>query len=178
MNLMTGVTEKASSADNQQERLSAAKLKKAYLSGFIDGEGCFYVGVVPTKYHRLGWQVICEFRVSQNPKGKNILEELKRELGCGYIKLNHPGSSRDKTWVFVVRDKGDLREKVVSFLEENPLRSGKRQDFEKFRRVLSLVQEGDHFSRSGLLRIVDIAHSMNQEKLRKYSKSFIKTSLR
>lgn len=175
---MSKVTKNASSADNQQERLFAAKLKRAYLSGFIEGEGCFYVGVVPTRYHRLGWQVICEFRVSQNPKGKIILEDIKSELGCGYIKPNHPGNPRDKTWVFMVRDKNDLGEKVIPFFKNYPLRSGKSKDLEKFENVLELIQKGKHFTNSGLLGIVDIAYSMNQKRPRKYSKSFIKASFR
>ena len=171
-------TKNASSADNQQERLLATKLKRAYLSGFIDGEGCFYVGIVPAKSNRLGWQVICEFRVSQNPKGKSILDEIKKELGCGYIKPNHPGNTRDKTLVYMVRNRNELREKVVPFFKKNPLRTGKREDLEKFVKVLKLVQKKKHFSREGILEIVDIAYSMNQKGPRKSSRSFIKNSLR
>ena len=175
---MSKVTENVSSADNQQERLSAAKLKKAYLSGFIDGEGCFYVGIVPTKFHHLGWQVICEFRVSQNPKGKMILKELKKELDCGYLKPNHPGSLRDKSWVFMVRNKDDLRAKVIPFFKENPLRTGKKDDLKKFIKVLGMVGKNHHFSKTGLLKVVDIAYSMNQKGPRRKSKSFIRASLR
>ena len=175
---MDKATENASSADNQQESLSAVKLKRAYLSGFIEGEGCFYVGVVPTKNNLLGWQVICEFRVSQNPKGKIVLKDLKEELKCGYIKPNHIRSLRDKTWVFVIRDKDDLRNKVIPFFQEYPLRGGKKKDFEKFREILKLIQKKEHFTALGLLKIVDIAYSMNQKSLRKHSRSFIKASLR
>jgi hypothetical protein len=175
---MSRATKNVTSADNQQERLIAAKLRSAYLSGFIDGEGCFYVGIVPTKFHRLGWQVICEFRVSQNPKGKAILKELKRELNCGYIKPNHPGNLRDKTWVFMVRNKNDLREKVIPFFKENPLRTGKKDDLEKFVKVLGMVENNRHFYKTGLLEIVDVAYSMNQKGPRRKSRSFIAASLK
>ncbi len=45
----------------------SGQISKEYLAGFADGEGCFYVGIVPAKTARFGWQVITEFRVSQNP---------------------------------------------------------------------------------------------------------------
>lgn len=38
------------SADNQQERLDAK-----WIIGFVDGEGCFYVGLNKQQKMTLGW---------------------------------------------------------------------------------------------------------------------------
>jgi len=65
------------------------EISNEYLAGFADGEGCFYVGIVPARTAKFGWQVITEFRVSQNPQGKKILESFRERLECGTIKPNH-----------------------------------------------------------------------------------------
>src|SRR3989338_5669753 len=96
------------SADNQQA--AGKEISNEYLAGFVDGEGCFYVGFGKRKDLPLGWQVITEFHLSQNLKGRNILEAFKDRIGCGYIKPNHPNSPRDKTWVLIVKDRRDLKE--------------------------------------------------------------------
>ncbi len=40
-------------ADNQQESLSPE-----WVVGFVDGEGCFYVGVNRQPTMKIGWQVL------------------------------------------------------------------------------------------------------------------------
>ena len=49
-------SENSSGADNQQERLSAE-----WVVGFVDGEGCFFVGINRQPSMKLGWQVLPEF---------------------------------------------------------------------------------------------------------------------
>lgn len=65
------------SADNQQ----AAKkdISDEYLSGFTDGEGCFYVGFSKRIDLPLKWQVITEFHLSQNPGGKMFLKHCNKD---------------------------------------------------------------------------------------------------
>ena len=152
-------------------------ISNEYLAGFADGEGCFYVGIVPAKTARFGWQVITEFRVSQNPQGRQILEIFCERLGCGTIKPNHRLSLIDKTFVFVVRDQQDLLSKVVPFFERHPIRSGKRIQFEKFRAVLLMIQKRKHLTRDGLAEIVEIASEMNT-RTKRYGKETILFSLK
>src|SRR4051812_3878656 len=88
-----------------------------YLYGFIDGEGCFYIGIIPSKETVSHWQVIAFFKVSQNPSGKVILDYLKKRLQAGYVKPNDTKMSSDKSLAFVVRDFPSLMTKVIPFLE-------------------------------------------------------------
>lgn len=78
-----------------------------YLAGFADGEGCFYVGVHPTTNVTLGLQVIPEFHVSQNGERISVLQLFVEVLGCGAIKRNASTTSRDKTYVLVVKRHND-----------------------------------------------------------------------
>ena len=153
------------------------KISNEYLAGFADGEGCFYVGIVPAKTTKFGWQIIVEFRVSQNPQGKRILEAFRERLGCGTIKPNHRLSLTDKTFVFVVRDQSELLGKVVPFFDRYPIRSDKRIQFEKFKRVLLIIRERKHLTREGFAQVVEIASEMNTG-AKRYSKERILSSLK
>lgn len=146
------------------------KISDDYLRGFVDGEGMFYVGVVPSSETKSGWQVIYFFKVSQNPSGKFVLDFLKKRLDCGYIKQNSKADLTDKSLAFVVRDFRDLVEKVIPFFDKKLFI--KRKNFEKFKKVLEIVKEGKHLSKEGLAQILDLAYSMNTQK-RKFSKEYI-----
>jgi hypothetical protein len=65
-----------------------------YLFGLIDGEGMFHVGIVPSPFTRLGWQVIYLFKVAQNPIGEPVLRSLQERLGCGTISPNAKAEAR------------------------------------------------------------------------------------
>ena len=139
------------------------KVSDDYLIGFIEGEGMFYIGIVPSSETKTGWQVIYFFKVSQNPSGKVVLDYLKKKLGCGYIKLNYKGDqSRDKSLAYVVRDLPSLKNKVIPFMERKLI--VKRKSFEYFKRVIELVEKKAHFKKEGMKQILDIAYRMNTGK--------------
>lgn len=135
-----------------------------YLIGFVEGEGMFYIGIVPSRETKTGWQVIYFFKVSQNPIGKIVLEEFQSRLDCGYIKSNSKTDLTDKSLAFVVRDLTSLRDKIVPFFENKLVI--KRDAFEKFKRVISIVDQKKHLTKEGITEILAIAYSMNTQKRR------------
>jgi hypothetical protein len=145
-------------ADNQQERPSEIA---SYISGFVDGEGCFSITIQKSSNVKLGIQVIPEFHVSQHQNRTEVLKVIKEKLGCGYIKPNDPRNPKDQTSVYVVRNISDLRNKVIPFFKKSPLISIKQNDFKKFARVVSLMGQGEHLKKDGLVTILEIAYSMN-----------------
>ena len=58
----------------------------SYISGFVDGEGFFCVSFVPSKRHRLGWEVRPSFSVSQNGDRAELLYKLLELWECGFIR--------------------------------------------------------------------------------------------
>jgi hypothetical protein len=130
-----------------------------YLFGLIDGEGMFHVGIVPSPFTRLGWQVIYLFKVAQNPIGEPVLRSLQERLGCGTISPNAKAGDKDRTLKYVVRDFENLTDRVVPFCDGKLV--VKREALVAFKRVLAKVRDGDHLTANGLLQIVDIAYAMN-----------------
>jgi hypothetical protein len=145
--------------DNQQERPGG--IASDYITGFVDGEGCFSITIQKSKNVKLGIQVIPEFHVSQHQNRTEVLKAIYKKFGCGYIKPNDYRNPRDLTSVYVVRNLEALRDKVVPFFAKHPFISSKQQDFEKFSKVVNLMNKGDHLRKNGLITILKLAFSMN-----------------
>src|SRR5215510_13328047 len=118
----------------------------SYISGYVDGEGCFTVSFSPRAKLRAGWEVRPSFSVSQNADRAEVLEAIRAYLQCGSIR---PDRS-DKTLKYEVRDLGDLLARVMPHFERNPLMSGKRRDFETFAIICRLLERRQHLTREGL----------------------------
>ena len=130
----------------------------------------FYIGIVPSKETKTGWQVIYFLKVSQNPIGLKVLNQFKKRLGCGYVKQNSQTDKTDKSLAYVVRDFPSLRDKVIPFFEGKLII--KKQAFEKFKQVLDIVAKKQHLTLAGITQILEIAYSMNTQK-RKVEKQLI-----
>jgi hypothetical protein len=146
------------------------KITDDYIVGFVEGEGMFYIGIVPSKETKSGWQVIYFFKVSQNPIGRKILEYLKERLNCGYVKQNSKTDQTDRSLAFVVRNFSDLETKVLPFFRDKLII--KKKSFDTFEKVLALVKQGEHLKKEGLSKIIDLAYLMNTAK-RKLTKEYI-----
>ena len=168
-------SDNAQYADNQQVSEKTG-ISDEYFAGFVDGEGCFYVGFGKREDLPLKWQVMTEFHLSQNPKGMNVLEGFKKRLGCGYIKPNHSKNPKDKSWVLIVKERKDLAEKVIPFFIKHPLHSKKQMDLELFAAVLEIISKGEHLKRKGFNRIVEMVFRQTDGKLKKYSKETLLSS--
>lgn len=148
------------SADNQQERPGV--WLGYYISGFVDGEGSFHVAIQKSNNVKLKIQVIPEFHVSQNVNRTATLELIKKTLDCGYIKPNHRKRLNDRSNVLVVRNRQNLKDKVVPFFRKYTILSSKNDDFKKFARIVSMMEKGCHLQKKGLIKILRIAFSMNE----------------
>jgi hypothetical protein len=142
-----------SGADNQQERLDG------YISGYVDGEGCFAVSVNRNPSSRSGFQLVPEFHVSQNGDRSQVLSLIRERFGgSGYIK---PNGRKDRALVYVVRRRADLMEHVIPFFERSPLLSSKHEDFEKFATIVRAMASHVHRTSGGFSGLLEVALSMN-----------------
>ncbi len=149
-------SKKDSSRGNQQERLRIAN----WIVGFVDGEGCFSVSIFKNRTTKSGWQVLPEFVVTQGEKSISVLEEIRNFFGCGKLFVNRRyDNHKENLYRFCVRAIKDLREIIIPFFEENPLRTAKRKDFEKFKNAIQLMSKNAHLSKDGLEHLREIKKS-------------------
>ncbi len=156
-------------ADNQQERL----IKIGWVIGFADGEGCFSIGFIKQsgnsnrKGYKTGYQVAHEFAVTQGEKSLPTLLELQRFFGVGQVIINKRyDNHKEHLYRFVVRKRSDLREVIIPFFEQYPLKTSKNEDFKKFVECVAMIERGHHLSREGLINIAHITETMNRQKPR------------
>ena len=132
-------------------------LDAQWIVGFVDGEGCFHVGLNPHEEMTAGFQVLPEFTVVQHRRDIQLLHALKAFFGCGVVRVN-----REDRMAYRVRRLEHLKEKIVPFFEQHPLHSKKRTDFLKFRQVIRLMDKGEHLQPAGIEKIRAIASAMNR----------------
>ena len=61
-------------------------LEKAYIAGFLDGDGCVMFQLVRRKDYVFGYQVRASIVFYQKDKQRQILDWLKSKLKYGYIR--------------------------------------------------------------------------------------------
>jgi hypothetical protein len=145
----------------------------SYISGYVDGEGCFTVSISPRATLRVGWEVRPSLSVSQNGDRSEVLLEIQDYFGCGTLR---PDRS-DQTLKWEIRSLPLLVERVIPHFTRYPLRSGKRRDFELFADICEDMSRGTHLTTSGLRQIVQRARSMNPSGKRGYDPERILATL-
>ena len=144
------------------------------MTGLVEGEGSFYVGILPRKLGEVDFEVRPSFSLSQHKRNRSILFKLKEYFGCGTIRF----SKRDQTYKFEVRSLKDLKEKILPHFEKFPLEGKKKKDFEAFKEVVERMERREHLERGGLLKIVELVQTMTESEKRKKFLQKIATSLK
>jgi hypothetical protein len=136
----------------------------SYISGYIDGEGCFTVSISPRPTLIVGWEVRPSVSVSQNGDRSEVLLDIQQYFECGTLR---PDRS-DRTVKWEVRSLPLLIERIIPHFRQYPLRSGKRRDFELFAEICERMARGEHRGVPGLAEIVRLAGRMNPSGKRGY----------
>jgi LAGLIDADG endonuclease len=157
-------------AENQQERLIEFR---GWVIGFVDGEGCFSIGVVRQadragrRGYKTGYQLSHDFVVTQGASSVACLDELREFFGVGQVYVNRRSDNhREHVHRYSVCRRQDLLDRIIPFFREYPLRTAKRLDFEKFASCVELMAAGRHLAPTGLADIIEIAQTMNRRKPR------------
>jgi len=131
-------------------------LNAQWVVGFVDGDGCFHIGINKNQEMTLGVQVLPELTVVQHEIDQQVLYALKDYFGCGVVRKNH-GTRLS----YRVRGHENLLHKILPFFEKHQLKTKKRVDFAKFRKVVLLMEKREHLTLDGLEKIRQIKTTMN-----------------
>jgi LAGLIDADG endonuclease len=86
-------------------------------------------------------------------------------LAISYINKRYD-NHKEHLYRYCVRGRSELVKTIIPFFEQYPLRTSKQGNFLKFAECLDLVGIGAQLTRSGLLKLVEIAATMNHRKPR------------
>ena len=141
----------------------------SYISGYVDGEGCFNVSISPRPTLAVGWEVRPSISVSQNADRSEVLVMIQRYFECGTLR---PDRS-DRTLKWETRSLPLISERIVPHFRKYPLLSGKQKDFELFADICERMQRREHCKPDGLAEIVRLAGCMNPSGKRGYEPAMI-----
>jgi len=96
-----------------------------WLSGFISGEGCFFVNLSKSDTNLIGYKVSLLFTLTQHSRDLELLESIKEYLGCGAVKQS---SSRAICILKVIKF-SDNFEKIIPFINKHKIFGVKLSDF-------------------------------------------------
>src|SRR5450759_5257838 len=103
--------------------------KNSFISGLVEGEGCFCVSFSRRAKLNTGIEVRPSFSISQNKRNLPLIKEIHTVFNCGSVRF----SRGDQTYKFEVRSIADLMKIVIPFFESNPLMGAKKKDFDNFK---------------------------------------------
>ena len=97
---------------------------------------------------------------------------LEQFFGCGRVgRHDRHDNHREAMYRFTVRRLADLSGRIIPFFEANPLITAKRGDFDSFAAVVRMMEQGVHLEVGGLVRIAEIAETMNRHQPSRFLES-------
>ena len=138
------------------------KLHPKYVSGLVDGEGCFCINISKHKTKKLGLDPRLMFEIEMIIEDKPLLERLQETLDCGHIYILSYEKYNWRPHVkFAVKNHEDIFKKVIPFFRKNQLQSKKKKDFEYFCQASEIFRNKEHLTEKGLEELRFIQSQMN-----------------
>nr|YP_009105828.1 putative LAGLIDADG homing endonuclease [Koliella corcontica]YP_009105843.1 putative LAGLIDADG homing endonuclease [Koliella corcontica]AIT94539.1 putative LAGLIDADG homing endonuclease [Koliella corcontica]AIT94545.1 putative LAGLIDADG homing endonuclease [Koliella corcontica] len=147
-------------------KLRSFTLNPFWVTGFVDGEGCFCVSFNKRASLKMKLEVRPSFSLGQHERSVDTLKSLQEFFNTGGIRYD----KKEGSYKYEVRDLKSLNEKIIPHFEKYQLISAKKEDFERFKIICLLMKNSKHLNRQGLMIIIENAVKMNQSGKRKYLK--------
>ncbi len=142
------------------------KLHPWFVSGLVEGEGCFSVSFSFRKKLNVGIETRPSFSISLNERDLSLLKSVHMFFGCGAVRF----SRSDRTYKYESRSVAEIVKYVIPHFERYPLKGAKKRDFDCFVTICKGVRANHHLSREKLRDMIDIAYQMNPSGKRKHDK--------
>ncbi len=145
----------------------AKALQPWFVTGLVDGEGCFSVSFTLRKRLKIGIETRPSFSISLNRRNLILINKVHAFFDCGAVRY----LKSDRTYKYEVRSVKDLITKIVPHFEQYPLQGEKLEDFKRFCEICRSVHANHHQSRKYLPEIIEKAYAMNPSGKRKHDKA-------
>lgn len=140
--------------------MNLTSTQKAYIAGFLDGDGSVYVRAKANTTYRFGYQIAPSIILFQSAKSEDALTELSKMLDLGYIRERNDGILE------LTINKLDEILKFISMVERYTI--FKRKQIVLMKQIIEtkkLVKNEADFKI--LLKLIDKYRTINYSKKRK-----------
>jgi hypothetical protein len=143
--------------------VNSSNLTPDWITGFVEGEGCFLVGVMRHATTRTGIGFLPGFRIELQADDLPVLNSLKEYWGFGKVvfrsgsmaSYKRAGIKASDHYVYQVTSLRNCL-KLASFFAECKFHSKKEQQFNHWFAALKLLRDKEHLSRSGANKILTV----------------------
>ena len=146
-----------------KEQIHNEPLSPHYVSGFIDGEGCFSATIGKNKTLIRKLEVRLEFSIELRADDREILERILVTIGAGKI---YDCSYERYGWYphakYKIGNVKDMVEHLFPFLEKYPLQAKKARVYKNFREIVLMFSRKEHLSDEGFERILQLREEMRK----------------
>lgn len=123
--------------------------KRAYLAGFLDGDGSIYVRLKPNNSYKFGFQVSPYIILFQSSKEKENFNKICSIINCGYTRERNDGileytiNRKEEIIKFIklVRPYLILKEKQAKLIINILNKKEKVKNKEDFKELMELVEQ-------------------------------------
>lgn len=131
------------------------------MTGYVEGEGMFFVNIYKRTDTVLGEGVKLVFKITQDRKNISLLESFTDVFTVGKIYKQSPTV---RVLDFIISGFADITKYVIPFFQAHPLEGAKKNDFEDFIKVADLMKIKSHLNKNGLEQIRLIKSGMNSKR--------------
>ena len=140
-------------------------LNPHYVTGFVDGEGCFAI-TISRKKSRVP-EVRLKFEIELREDDEPILKRIQETLDCGAIyRLEY---ERYKKWrphvKYMVSSFRDIKGKVIPFFKKYPPQAKKKKQFDLFCLVADMIDSKIHLTEEGIGEIRSLREKLHTDSL-------------
>jgi hypothetical protein len=132
-----------------------------FITGFVDGEGCFYIKIVKNSTSRTGYLVQLTFGLILHAKDLDLLKIIQAEFkGVGHIWEGKASLDKGARVQYQISSIKDIKI-LINHLDKYPLLTQKWSDYQLFKQAFELIERKEHLTQQGLEKLVSIKASMN-----------------
>ena len=134
--------------------------QRAYLAGFLDGDGSVYVRAKPNNSYKYGFQVAPYIVLFQSQKDKENFKKVYSMVGLGYLRTR-----KDGILEYIIGKKENIQ-KFISIVEPYVLM--KKEQINLLKKIILLkekVENKEDFN--ALIKLIDSFRDLNYSKKRK-----------
>lgn len=144
-------------AANQEEGGEGShQLNPNYITGFVDGEGCFHITIANKTGYKTGYSVNLVFSIGLHSKDTELLRSIQAYFGgIGILSVY-----KNKVLWRVLSVK-ELKV-IIDHFDNYPLMTYKRMYFLLFKQALQLFINKGHLTPEGLIKMASIKASINK----------------